>query len=641
MLSLSPAGAFDPFAVSVEMMRELFLDDRGLDMTRADQSTAGTGVIGAGVAAGDASDPAGDLGLRSGPPSSGVQGRHVCPFCGSINDSSEGPCPRCTMENTADTRKATKSRIGPWYVLQSRNPAAPGMKFDTLLGFVRKGRVKARSIVRGPTTHQLWRFACQVKGLSREFELCYSCGGTIRREAHVCPQCNRPQGPPADPDVFIEGAQQATVQPGTVQPGTVQPATMPAPVPVAPAPVAPASPSFIPAPAVNVAVPRAESGRPPVYREVNSQSVAVDQDLVVPPLAPAAAGGAAEAPIAQAAALVPPPAQQPPPQPAPRAPAASSRGPTETAGPPVAAQGRRRAEDVFLSAKDLAAAFQLDFKPDPKSGDAEVEYFRSGAAARAAKESDTALPWPPRRRRKRRVGRFVLLLLLVSVGGFAAYLAIDGQFRRQAWDWANAKYLSLTGADLYPDIATRPRATTAPSPAGSTASTAPAVRTPAVSPATPAATQPLSPAPKLTRPLPQTAIGGTREIAPAPDRIGTGTAPPERATLPADTRPVVVSPPRQSPAPTSQAVVPTRPAPAPAPAPPRPQLTLEDAQKRATALYRRAFDAEAKDPPDYAAAKRLYKQIMDELPEEIDGQGVWPGDVKLRYEQTQKMLGEK
>jgi hypothetical protein len=56
-------------------------------------------------------------------------------------------------------------------------------------------------------------------------------------------------------------------------------------------------------------------------------------------------------------------------------------------------------------------------------------------------------------------------------------------------------------------------------------------------------------------------------------------------------------------------------------------------------LYHRAFDAEAKDPPDYATAKRLYKQIMDELPEDIDGQGVWPGDIKLRYEQMRKMLG--
>ena len=133
-----------------------------------------------------------------------VSGRHVCPFCGAVREQAEGTCPRCTMENTAATRQATKSRLGPWYVLQTRNPAAPGMKFETLLAFVAKGRVQARSIVRGPTTHQLWRFAAHVKGLSREFGVCYSCGETVGKTANLCPHCNRPQDVPANPDTFLE-----------------------------------------------------------------------------------------------------------------------------------------------------------------------------------------------------------------------------------------------------------------------------------------------------------------------------------------------------------------------------------------------------------------------------------------------------
>jgi len=136
----------------------------------------------------------------------GATKQFVCPYCGLINDAIEGQCPQCTMENTAAGRKATKARIGPWYVLQKRNPAAPGMKFETLLSFVNKGRVKAHSIVRGPTTHQLWRFAAHVRGLSREFGLCYSCGTEIERDAAVCPQCNRPQTLPAQPDAFLESA---------------------------------------------------------------------------------------------------------------------------------------------------------------------------------------------------------------------------------------------------------------------------------------------------------------------------------------------------------------------------------------------------------------------------------------------------
>ena len=44
-----------------------------------------------------------------------------------------------------------------------------------------------------------------MKGLSREFDVCYSCGHTIAREATICPHCNRLQDPPANPDVFLEG----------------------------------------------------------------------------------------------------------------------------------------------------------------------------------------------------------------------------------------------------------------------------------------------------------------------------------------------------------------------------------------------------------------------------------------------------
>src|SRR3954453_7372226 len=45
-------------------------------------------------------------------------GKHVCPFCGTPNPVGVQPCPRCTMDDTPASRQATKSRIGPWYVLQ-------------------------------------------------------------------------------------------------------------------------------------------------------------------------------------------------------------------------------------------------------------------------------------------------------------------------------------------------------------------------------------------------------------------------------------------------------------------------------------------------------------------------------------------
>ncbi len=131
-------------------------------------------------------------------------GKIVCPFCGQQKSASSEPCPRCTMEDTPATRQATKARIGPWYVLQNRSPSAPGMKYATLLWLVNKGHVTPRSVVRGPTTYQLWRYAAHVRGLSREFGLCYSCGSAVQKSDHACAQCERPQDPPLDPDVLLD-----------------------------------------------------------------------------------------------------------------------------------------------------------------------------------------------------------------------------------------------------------------------------------------------------------------------------------------------------------------------------------------------------------------------------------------------------
>ena len=78
---------------------------------------------------------------------------HVCPYCGQVSASAPpDPCPTCKMRDTPETRAATTARVGPWYLLQARNPAAPGMNFATLLSLVRRGHVTPTSVVRGPRT---------------------------------------------------------------------------------------------------------------------------------------------------------------------------------------------------------------------------------------------------------------------------------------------------------------------------------------------------------------------------------------------------------------------------------------------------------------------------------------------------------
>lgn len=245
-----------------------------------------------------------------------LRGKFVCPFCGSIKDSAEKPCPRCTMADTPQTRQATRSRIGPWYVLQTRNPSAPGMKYETLLALVQRGQVTPRSIVRGPTTHQLWRFAAKVKGLSREFGLCYHCEAEIDRKANICPHCQKIQEPPPNPDVLLES------RPGPFA-GTIEPIRREA-----------------------QAASRVEN-RP----SSNETSAAATDDLsspASPPAEPPLVAPEDQATERSYAAL------------------AVTDAPSHAA-PAASAEPRRKTGQEILSARELAAAFRLELQPPASS----------------------------------------------------------------------------------------------------------------------------------------------------------------------------------------------------------------------------------------------------------------------------------
>jgi len=131
------------------------------------------------------------------------------------------------MENTPLTRQATRARIGPWYVMQTRNPSAPGMKFSTLLTLIRKGQITPRTVIRGPTTHQLWRFAGRVKGVSKHFGQCYYCGEQLSPEASTCGGCHRSQELPPNPDALLENESPAPVA-APVMKSMPEPAKVPA-----------------------------------------------------------------------------------------------------------------------------------------------------------------------------------------------------------------------------------------------------------------------------------------------------------------------------------------------------------------------------------------------------------------------------
>ncbi len=128
----------------------------------------------------------------------------LCPFCGSFNAGVGKPCVECALEDTDLTRAAATQRVGPWFVLQMRNPSAPGVTFETLQALIRRHVVTPRSVVRGPTTGQLWRLASKVRGISREFGQCYDCGEDVERDEMVCPNCERLQTLPEPTPSHVE-----------------------------------------------------------------------------------------------------------------------------------------------------------------------------------------------------------------------------------------------------------------------------------------------------------------------------------------------------------------------------------------------------------------------------------------------------
>ena len=504
------------------------------------------------------------------------------------------------MEDTAQTRHATRNRIGPWYVLQTRNPSAPGMKFDTLMVLVRRGQVTPRSIVRGPTTHQLWRFAARVKGLSREFGLCYACGGEVETTARVCIHCQKLQEPPGNPDMLLEGQNGfGTVEPirrelrvpGTEEQTKAQ-GKRPASPPVGPgARIATAEPQ-----------PEEQTSTPVDVGEAAAiESPAVAEPSVAAEADPRGKEPAAALPEREIAANV-------------RAGQADERVYAALAAP-TPPRTREQPSEGILTAKELAAAFKLNFQP------------QAGSAAQSAESI-----------KSRWLVKTLGAMLLVGVATFGATLVVYPDFRQELRLWVQEK--------LTPAPEKRPtnagNVTSEAKPPAAKAKTQPKST---VDPAALASQRPPTSAParaEVPAPKPEPKVEATQKpVAELPAKIAAAPklqlAPPvgqiELASTTQPQLPFAVSDPARHPA----AVAP-RPAQAKAEPTTKPDLTPKldpgiDPGVLAARLRREAIDAESK--LDLREAIRLYEQIKT-LP-----RSALPKDLDLRLDYVKKQLQDQ
>ena len=113
----------------------------------------------------------------------------VCPVCGETQQETS-VCRACSNSLDTDGLLYAEGSIGPWWVRDKDHPFSPGMTYDHLAELIQTGKVERHTIIRGPTTRQLWKVARRVPGISHLLERCHSCGEHVDINSRHCGACN-------------------------------------------------------------------------------------------------------------------------------------------------------------------------------------------------------------------------------------------------------------------------------------------------------------------------------------------------------------------------------------------------------------------------------------------------------------------
>lgn len=114
--------------------------------------------------------------------------RVICPYCGHAQASGT-ECESCRGLFEPLSRQATQNAMGPWQLRDPEHPFKPPFSYRTLRNLVRRGRITADSVLRGPTTNQFWRAAGQTPGVAHLLGRCHNCGGGAQATDFMCSTC--------------------------------------------------------------------------------------------------------------------------------------------------------------------------------------------------------------------------------------------------------------------------------------------------------------------------------------------------------------------------------------------------------------------------------------------------------------------
>lgn len=112
----------------------------------------------------------------------------VCPYCGAAQTAASR-CGACHADFGPLSRRATQNQMGPWGVRDEKAPFRPGMSYELIVRLVGTGAITRYTILRGPSTGQLWTVARKTPGVAHLLGDCHSCNAKIADGVTRCPQC--------------------------------------------------------------------------------------------------------------------------------------------------------------------------------------------------------------------------------------------------------------------------------------------------------------------------------------------------------------------------------------------------------------------------------------------------------------------
>ena len=112
----------------------------------------------------------------------------VCPFCGELQKKTEA-CKICFKLLGRGNVMVAEAEMGPWWIRREEFAFLPGKKYDLFADLVRIGEIDKNTIIRGPTTKQLWDIAGRVQGIAHLLGKCHACGERVEPTSRACSSC--------------------------------------------------------------------------------------------------------------------------------------------------------------------------------------------------------------------------------------------------------------------------------------------------------------------------------------------------------------------------------------------------------------------------------------------------------------------